>query len=119
MATAKKAVAKKAAAPKAGGAKKKATSAKKQKRVLARAEGPQCFWVSDGTIIADLLELERALAKMANEVFTYHVSKEKNDFADWVQYVLGDTELAGKMRTAKQPKTAQRVIVTRLKIYDI
>ncbi len=92
---------------------------KKPKRVLAQAYGEQCFWTKDGSIISNLVELRDLMARMANDVFTYHVTKEKNDFADWVQHVLGDGELANALRGAKKPKSAQTVIVRRLKIYDL
>jgi len=92
---------------------------KDAKRVLVCANGEQCFWTTDGTIISNLVELRDALETMADAVFDYHVSNKKNDFADWIQYVLGDTELAGKFRKTKKASTARTVIVSRLKIYDI
>lgn len=94
-------------------------SAKSPKRVLARAEGPQCFWVNDGEVLADLLELKHALALMSGETFSYHVNGTRNDFADWIEFVLGDTELALALRGAKKPKQAHTIVVRRLSIYDL
>jgi hypothetical protein len=105
--------------PVTNGKKRQIQSHKNAKRILPHAEGSACFWVTDGQILSNLIELERALKKMTNDVFLYHVTKDKNDFADWVQYVLGDTELAGSLRSARRPTSACVVVTRRLKIYDV
>ena len=96
-----------------------ARNLKKQKRVLVCANGEQCFWTNDGKIISNLVELRDTFEHMADEVFAHHVNKSKNDFADWIHYVLGDTELAKKLRGAKKPASARTMVVTHLKMYDI
>lgn len=104
----------------AGTTKKVSTKAKaKPTRVLARAEGPQCFWVTDGRILSDLIEFRDALEKMDAAIFTYHVKGKRNDFADWVQHVLGDTELAAAMRKTLKSGTMRQAVVRRLKIYGL
>lgn len=121
MTTAKKVVAKKTA-PAAKKAVAKAgpkKNLKKAKRVLVCALGEQCFWTTDGTIISNLVELKEELERMTQDVFEYHVTESKNDFADWIQYVLGDPALADKLRTAHKPKAARSVVVAGLKVYDI
>ena len=110
MTTTKKAAAKKPAAKK---------GAKKPKRVLAQAFGGQCFWTNDGSIISNLIELRDLMNRISSEAFGYHVGKKRNDFADWVEHVLGDGELAAELRKAQKPNTSRAVIVRRLKIYDI
>jgi hypothetical protein len=110
-----------AKAPSAKKAKVASSSAKgkKSKRVLAKAQGSQCFWVNEGPILSDLMELARALESMSKETYAYHVHDARNDFADWVEFVLGDTELAQTLRAVPKPKSAQTLIVRRLKIYDL
>lgn len=95
------------------------TSASKGKNALVCAPGEQCFWVSDGKVLSNLVELKEALAQMSEDVFAYHVTKERNDFAEWIEHVLGDAELASSFRKSKKPNTAREVVVTRLKIYSI
>lgn len=122
MPTAKKAATKSKAKKPAAAKVPKAVTQRdhsKAKRVLVCAQGEQCFWTTDGKIIANLVELRDALNTMADEVFQYHVTKQKNDFADWIEYVLGDAELAGKLRSAKKSTSARTFVVTRLKKYDI
>lgn len=92
---------------------------KKAKRVLVQAQGEQCFWTNNGAIISTLIDLSNLLSSIHGDVYEYHVRKEKNDFADWVEFVLGDRELASGLRKARTPKSAHTCVVRRLKIYDI
>ncbi len=95
------------------------SSVSKGKNALVCAPGEQCFWVTDGKVLSNLVDLKEALAAMSEDVFAYHVSKERNDFADWIEHVLGDAELATAFKKSKKPNTAREVVVTRLKIYSI
>lgn len=106
-------------------AKKSTTKAKNTtavpkdtKHALVCANGEQCFWTTDGKIISNIVELSDALETMTGDVFTHHVTKEKNDFANWIESVLNDRELAKNLRTAKKPNTARAIIVRRLKVYN-
>lgn len=106
----------KATTRKSGGSKK---VSKTSKRVLAKAQGEQCFWANDGKILATLVDLERALLKMSKDTFLHHVRGTKNDFADWVEFVLGDTELALELRGATTAAKTRTLVARRLKIYDL
>ncbi len=122
MATKKTAPVKKAVAKVAKTAQKvtpKKVSAAKAKKPLVHANHEEAFWVNDGQILANLVELKDALARMDESIFTHHVSKEKNDFADWIEHVLEDGELASEVRKSKKPSTAHDVVVSRLRIYII
>lgn len=94
-------------------------STKKEKKPLPYAEGEQCFWSKDGRVISNLMELSDALSAMDSEVFAYHANKERNDFADWIESVLQDTELAKSIRAAKKPESAKMIVIRRLKIYNV
>lgn len=107
--TAKKVAAKKAPA------KKTAPKGK----VLVCAKGPDCFWVNGGPILKDLVELESALKDMSDKMFTYHVRKHGNDFADWVEAILKDVDTAAALRKAKKPNTAHKIVVKQLKLYSV
>lgn len=100
--------------------KKVATKvAKNSKKPLKCATDEQCFWVVNGTVLSNLVELKDALDAMSEEVFAHHVTKEKNDFAEWIEHVLDDAELATKVRKSKKPKTTRQVVVSRLRIYAL
>jgi hypothetical protein len=114
--TAKKSVAKKVVEAGSPAPKK---NLKKSKRVLVQAQGEQCFWTHNGAIISTLIDLSNLLSSVDKDIFAYHVRKDKNDFADWVEFVLGDKELATALRKSKTPQSSKTVVVRRLKIYDI
>ena len=99
--------------------KRSSKSRTKVKRTLVHAQGEQCFWASNGAIISTLVDLAHLLASIEESVYKHHARKDKNDFADWVEFVLGDSELAASLRKAKKPKTARTLVVRRLKVYNV
>jgi len=114
VAVPKKAVAKKVV--KKVIAKKAVTSSKP---TLVVAENKHSFWVADGQILNSLSALKDALLVMDKATFVHHVAKDKNDFAVWVETVLGDKDCAldlGKVKTLTATKTA---VSKHLKKYGI
>lgn len=129
-ATIKKAVAKKIEKKKTPATKKtvankavtKKASTKKsvpEKRTLKTARGSACFWMRDGLILENLLMLHNAFEMMPEEEFYFHVTKEKNDFADWVEKVLNDAACATALRKSRKPHTARAVVARHLRFYNI
>jgi len=111
---------KKVGSKKTSAATKKKSSAKGgQKKELVCAEDAQCFWVCDGTIVAHLAELRDALKDMPEEVYAHHVTKEKNDFADWAEEVLKDPDAAEALRKSRKPSTARTALGRVLKNYNV
>lgn len=101
-------------------ASKKSTTKKTQKmRALVCAEGTACFWTTDGSVLEDLEQLETAFGSMEDEIFLHHVTKEKNDFADWVEHVLDDAACAADLRRSKKPSSARTVVKRHLRQYNI
>ncbi len=98
---------------------KKATPKKKAHtpKVMVESPAQESFWVTDGQILNSLRSLCEALQLMQNDVYAYHVTKDRNDFADWVEAVLKDTACAADLRKAKTPKSACTVVVKHLKFY--
>lgn len=92
-------------------------TSKKEAKSLVRAKDKECFWTSDGKILKDLLELNEALNEMVDDVFAYHVTKEKNDFADWIETVLADKECSAALRKVRKSSSAQKVVARYLKLY--
>jgi hypothetical protein len=56
------------------------------------------FHFRDGASAANLEELKRKIESISYQEFYHHVNAEKNDFANWVQYVLKQEELAADLR---------------------
>lgn len=75
-----------------------------QKKLLADACPEKCFWVCDGEILKNLKELAEYLEKIPANIFKYHVSKDKNDFANWVADVFGDSKVAQAMKRSRSAK---------------
>lgn len=99
--------------------KKKLSAVKtsKDKKQLVRTSTEYSFWMTDGQILNSLLELEGAFATMHKDVFLHHVTDDKNDFADWVEYVLDDHVCAAQLRAAMTAKKAQVAVKKALKGY--
>ena len=72
----------------------------------------KCFWVWNGPILKDLPELARALDVVSDEQFYYHVNAHKNDFAKWVEEVLGQKTLAKKLRAAKTRAAVRKALAS-------
>jgi hypothetical protein len=83
--------------------------------VLADAPPDKCFWVHCGPILKNLRELREALVdSISDEQFAYHVARERNDFAVWVEEVLGDATCAKALRRARTRRAALRAVAARL-----
>lgn len=114
VATPKKAVAKKVV--KKPAAKKLASSAKP---ALTYAENKHSFWVADGQILNSLVALKDALLVMDKATFAHHVAKDKNDFAVWVETVLGDKDCAKDLGKAKTLTATKTAVTKHLKKYAL
>lgn len=67
----------------------------------ARIKEEHYFIVVDGSALKSLRELAEALDTMSDDAFYYHVTKEKNDFANWVRDVFNEAGLAEKLVNAQ------------------
>lgn len=94
-------------------AEKKVKKEKKvvNKKVLKRAEGEECFFLVNGSVVSDLMELADALESMSHDVYYYHVNKDKHDFSAWVKGVMQEAELAEKLLATDTPEKSQIVIL--------
>jgi hypothetical protein len=98
-------------------AKKPTKKANNEQRVLVCANGENCFWVSDGAILASLEDLATALESMHKDIFTYHAKGSSNDFADWVEQVLFDEACATDLRKSRSQSGAYKVVIRHLRYY--
>ena len=84
------------------------------RKILANVNPKYYLWVCDGQIIKNLQELSNALARMNNNVFRYHVTRDRNDFRQWVKDVLEDPVLTRKMGKYRAVRTMHKVVKRRL-----
>lgn len=87
--------------------RKKTVSKKKREPMIA--EGTYCFYLQGGSVLASLKELHEALNLMSEDQFKYHTDG-RNDFASWVDEVLGEAEAAAALRTAQMREEAARLL---------
>jgi len=72
------------------------------KRHFAVSED-QAFVLANGEKLFTLDDLSEAINLIDPETFQTHVAGDKNDFANWVEYVFGETELAENLRKYPTP----------------
>ncbi|OYT41808.1 MAG: hypothetical protein B6U86_01675 [Candidatus Altiarchaeales archaeon ex4484_43] len=73
--------------------------------ILSDVPSEKCFWAHNGWIIRNLQEVPIALENMSDETFIYHVNRDKNDFARWINDVIGDKVLAKSIENVKKKDT--------------
>ena len=70
------------------------------------ANSDHYFFVNDGTVLKNVLDLSKQLDKMSDEVFRYHVNDMKNDFASWIKEIFKEEKLAEELlKTTEKDKT--------------
>lgn len=72
------------------------------------------FRCADGRAIKNLDELISALKNMPEETFAHHVTADKNDFSNWVKYVIGDEALAIALSKENSPLQAAKSMEGRI-----
>ncbi len=82
---------------------------------LRSIDGAECFWVNNGPIVKSLEELADAVRDMKKDVFIMHVNKDKNDFAKWIDGVIGDIKLARDMLKSRSRRNILQVLTSRIK----
>ena len=83
---------------------------KKQKKNVKIISPEQCFWVNNGPVLRDALELRDALKSMSEATFKHHVVKDRNDFAVWAESVLEDADLAKALKKSKTKSGAHKYL---------
>ena len=83
---------------------------KKAEELLGNAPEKAAFWMKNGLKVMNLKELLVSLRTMDDEVFSFHVNKDKNDFKEWIVDVFQDKKLAKDIsRLKKREKIIQQV----------
>jgi hypothetical protein len=86
---------------------------------LTIAAPPECFWINNGPIVCDLRELYLALKDNVSDAqFFHHVTKEKNDFEQWIRVTLRDDPCALKVKKARARDEVVQILRTRLRSYE-
>jgi hypothetical protein len=96
-----------------------ADSGQVQKLSLVHAPDGESFWVSEGPVLKNLLDLHEALQNISEEQYDYHARGESNDFSKWVEEVLCDGNCARALEIARDRDHAKQLLTTHLKVYAL
>ena len=75
----------------------------------------QSFFVCTGDVLNNLIQLPEFLDSLGNHDFMYHVNDDKDDFANWVEFVFGEKNLANKLRKTQNQNKYVKIIKLYLK----
>jgi hypothetical protein len=70
----------------------------------------QYFILCNGQPVKNVKELADALENIRDDVFTHHVTPDRNDFATWVHDVFKDVELAEELAGVKDKGNTRIVL---------
>src|SRR3989338_9389363 len=82
--------------------------------ILAKVPFQVSFWLCSSDLLRSLSALFAALQKADDEVFRYHVNRDKNDFEVWIREVIKDKDLAREIARVKTKETLVRKITERV-----
>ncbi|MGI5828070.1 MAG: hypothetical protein ACOX6V_03570 [Patescibacteria group bacterium] len=77
---------------------------------LRECSDSETFVCIDGQRAKSVKELVKLFERMSQESYDYHVNKEKNDFAAWVEGVFHNGHLAANFRSARSYKEAYQYV---------
>ncbi len=83
------------------------------RRILGKTSLTDGFWLCTNENLRSLYALSEALEKADNEVFRYHVTRDRNDFEAWIRETVKDKELAREIARVKTKETLIRKITER------
>jgi chromosome condensin MukBEF ATPase and DNA-binding subunit MukB len=92
----------------------KKLTAEQANSFLRQLDTEKSFWVNNGAVLTNLEEFSKELKSIEPEQFSHHVTREKNDFANWISEVIGDQTLARTLSRAKTPRTVAQTVDKRL-----
>lgn len=84
------------------------------RRMLGKTSPTDGFWLCTNENLRSLNELSEALEKADNDVFRYHVTRDRNDFEAWIREIVKDKELAREIARVKTKETLIRKIEERV-----
>lgn len=91
---------------------KKKTQRKATKKAVINKDAPKdkYFVLCNGKPVKNIKELAELMDNIEEHVFNHHVKVDGNDFAQWVEDIFKDLELAQKLAGVMDKKHMQLVI---------
>ncbi|MDP2945542.1 MAG: DUF5752 family protein [Atribacterota bacterium] len=86
---------------------------KKYKNIDIGQEAPSTqhyFYLNNGKKLKNIAELMESLKDMDQDLFSFHVNEQNNDFSSWIRDVFGEKELARRISHARFPTSMLKSI---------
>ena len=84
------------------------------KMILNTVPDDKMFIGRDGTVFRCLEDLPTGIKVLGQDMFNYHVTPSKNDFATWIYNVIGDVKLAEDIGPIKEMNPMIKKIKARI-----
>lgn len=82
--------------------------------ILSRVPSQRSFWLCTNQNLRSIADVSKALQVANDEVFRYHVNRDKNDFEAWIRDIVKDKDLAREIARVKTRETLIRKISERV-----
>ncbi len=82
-----------------------------EKSKIKKLPMEQYFFLSNGHVFKNLLDLVENIEFMDEDIFKCHVNENKNDFANWIRDVMQENELAEKLQKTKDKNETQMLLL--------
>lgn len=82
--------------------------------ILAKVPFQYSFWLCTNENLRSIEDVSKALEKASDDVFRYHVNRDKNDFEVWIRDIVKDKDLAREIARVKTKETLVRKITERI-----
>ena len=82
---------------------------------VKRLSPKEYFYLHNGFILKTIEELYHTLSLMDKGLFNHHVTKDRNDFANWIYNVFEERELGRKMMKVKSKDAMMKLLKKHIK----
>ena len=82
---------------------------------VKRLSPKEYFYLDNGFILKSIEELYHTISLMEKELYNHHVTKDKNDFANWIYNVFEDKELGMNLMNSKSKDEMMKVLKKHIK----
>jgi hypothetical protein len=83
-------------------------------KFLEEVDSSLTFKTAYGSELSSMTDLAAALELHGAGLFNHHVAHNRNDFANWVEHVIGDGELSSQLRSASDHGEAVYMVNRRI-----
>ncbi len=84
------------------------------KKILSNVPEDKAFITHRGARLLNIEDLREEIKFMSEPEFREYVNENKNDFANWIEYVIGDKELADRLRETQDKERTFNLINSRI-----